>query len=122
MIAIINGVAVTLTPEQEAAHIASRVPRPKTAAQLAAIESKRIAALWKGAHDYETAQISGSAIGLLAIGVMQSLPKCLAVQAWIKSIWTLYYTRKAGTETSTDYASCGAIPHSVPELMIELGV
>lgn len=85
-------------------------------------EPKRIAALWQAAHDYEFAQVSGSAIGLLAMGVMRSLPKCLAVQAWIKSIWTLYYSRKFGTSTDTDFSSVGAVPHSVPELMTELGL
>lgn len=85
-------------------------------------EPARIAALWQAAHDYEYAQISGSAIGLLAMGVMQSKPKCLAVQAWIKTIWTEYYTRKAGTTTDTDYSVVGVSPYSVPELMTELGL
>ncbi len=95
---------------------------PASASSLAAAESTRIAMLWQAAHDYEFAQVSGSAIGLLAMGVMQGLPKCLAVQAWIKSIWTLYYTRKAMGEASTDFSSCGMCPYSVPELMAELGV
>jgi hypothetical protein len=56
------------------------------------------------------------------MGVLQALPKSLAVQAWIKSIWVTYYTRKAGTSTDTDFAVCGACPHSVPELMVELGL
>lgn len=84
-------------------------------------EASRIAALWKSAHDYEFAQVSGSAIGLLAMGVMMGKPKCVDVQNWIKSIWTLYYTRKATGDASTDFSSCGACPHSVPELMAELG-
>lgn len=91
-------------------------------ANIAASEATRIAALWQAAHDYEYAQVSGSAIGLLAIGVLQGLPKCLSVQAWIKSIWTLYYTRKAGSSTDTDYSSAGLCPHSVPEIMAELGI
>lgn len=89
---------------------------------LQAADSQRIAALWQAAHDYEFAQISGSAIGLLAMGVMMQKPKCVAVQNWIKSIWTLYYTRKATGDTSTDFSACGTCPHSVPELMAELGV
>lgn len=83
--------------------------------------NKRIASLWQAAHDYEYAQVSGSAIGLLAIGVMQGLPKCVAVQNWIKGIWTLYYARKAGTSTDTDFSAAGSCPHTVPELMTELG-
>lgn len=85
-------------------------------------EPARIAALWQGAHDYEYAQISGSAIGLLAIGVMQAKPKCLAVQAWIKGIWALYYQRKASASTDNDYTAAGVCPYSVPDLMAELGV
>ena len=84
-------------------------------------EADRIASLWQAAHDYEFAQVSGSAIGLLAIGVLQGLPKCLAVQNWIKGIWTEYYTRKAGTSTDTDFSTAGQCPYSVPEIMIELG-
>lgn len=85
-------------------------------------EEERVSALWQAAHDYEYNEISGSAVGMLAIGVMQGLPKCLAVQAWIKSIWSLYYTRKFGTSSDCDYSSCGAVPYSVPELMEELGL
>lgn len=92
------------------------------AANQADYEARRISALWQAAHDYEYAQVSGSAIGLLAIGVLQGLPKCLAVQAWIKSIWTAYYERKFGTSTNTDFSIAGLCPHSVPELMVELGV
>lgn len=84
--------------------------------------------LWQAAHDYEYLQISGSAVGLLTLGVLQGKPKCTAVQNWIKDIWTLYYTRKA-TVTPTppdatffDFSSVGECPHSVPELMIELGM
>lgn len=88
----------------------------------AIIESNRIADLWQGAHDYEFVAISGSAVGLVTIGVLQAKPKCLAVQNWIKSIWVEYYTRKAGTSTDNDYSVCGPCPHSVPELMAELGL
>ena len=103
--------------------------RPATQAELDlayrkadAVEEGRIAKLWQAAHEYEFAQVSGSAIGLLAMGVMQGKPKCFAVQMWIKGIWTLYYTRKASGDRSTDFSSCGNCPHSVPELMEELGV
>ncbi|WP_114969380.1 hypothetical protein [Rhodoferax ferrireducens] len=85
-------------------------------------ESKRVAALWQAAHEYEYAQVSGSAIGLLAIGVLQKLPKCAAVQGWIKEIWVAYYERKATGSTDTDFSIAGACPHSVPELMQELGL
>lgn len=90
--------------------------------RLAAADAARVAALWQAAHDYEFEQISGSAIGLLAIGVMTAKPKCLAIQAWIKGIWVIYYTRKAGTSHDCDYSGAGECPHSVPEMMLELGV
>jgi hypothetical protein len=85
-------------------------------------DPERIAALWQAAHEYEYASISGSAIGLVTIGIMTGKPKCLAVQVWVTSIWSLYYTRKAGTSTDTDYTSVGPCPYSVPELMVELGL
>jgi hypothetical protein len=87
-----------------------------------AVEASRIASLWQGAYDYEFAQISGVAIGLLVLGVMQGLPKALAVKGWSQSIWTAYYTRKATDSTDTDYSVTGSCPHSVPELMAELGL
>lgn len=102
--------------------VVSALPAEQVQANLAAAEASRIAALWQAAHNYEFAQISGSAIGLLALGVIAGKPKCLAVQNWIKSIWTLYYARKADGSTSTDFSSCGQIPHTVPDLMVELGV
>ena len=92
------------------------------AERFAVSEIARIAGLWQAAHDYEYAQISGSAIGLLTRGVIQAKPKCLAVQGWIKSIWTAYYLRKGNGSTDTSFAMAGPCPHSVPELMIELGV
>lgn len=91
-------------------------------ANLERRERNRVARLWQAAHDYEFFWISGSAIGLLAMGVLAGRPKCVAVQAWIKSIWTLYYTRKASGSAEVDFSSCGPCPHSVPELMAELGV
>jgi hypothetical protein len=84
-------------------------------------EVHRIATLWKAAHDYEFAQISGSAIGLLAIGVLQGKPKCIAVQNWIRGIWTEYYLRKSNGSSDFDFTITGVCPHTVPELMVELG-
>jgi len=86
------------------------------------VESARVAALWQGAYDYEFAQISGVAIGLLVLGVMQGLPKALAVKGWSQSIWTTYYMRKATGSIDADYTVIGACPHSIPELMVELGI
>jgi hypothetical protein len=85
-----------------------------------------VKALWQAAHDYEYAEISGSAIGLIVLGNLSSKPKCIAVQTWISSIWTLYYTRKplvtyTWNNTLYDFSSCGSCPHTCPELMEELG-
>ena len=85
-------------------------------------ENERIAKLWQSAHDVEFAAISGSAIGLITMGVLQGKPKCLAVQNWIKTLWTEYYVRKAGTSTDYDFSAFANCPYSVPELMTELGM
>lgn len=107
------GVFIQSDWEQMQADELARRPNP---------EALRIAQLWQAAHDVEYSAISGSAIGLLAIGVMQGKTKCLAVQAWIKSIWAEYYIRKAGDSTDYDFSFVGECPHSMPELMEELGV
>lgn len=82
--------------------------------------------LWKAANDFQSGQISGAAIGLLTIGVLAQKPKCTAVQAWIKSVWVEYYTRKAGVSlqnnVNLDFSICGNIPYSVPELMEEVSI
>lgn len=89
---------------------------------LAAKESQRIQSLWQAATDYEKQFISGSAIGLITIGVMKSLPKSLAVQTWIRSIWAEYYLRKNSDSTNYDFSTVGNCPHTIPELMNELGL
>ena len=89
--------------------------------EVATKDAGRIAALWQAAHDIEYDAISGSAVGLLTMGVMQGKPKCVAVQAWIKDLWALYYQRKFGGSSDTDFSPVGGCPHTVPELMEELG-
>lgn len=108
-------------PPPTAAEIASQ-ETAVVAERFAVSEVARIAGLWQAAHDYEYAQISGSAIGLVTLGVIQATPKCLAVQSWIKSIWTAYYLRKESGSTDANFEMAGPCPHSVPELMAELGV
>ena len=98
------------------------LPSETISANQAAAEYARIASLWQAAHDIEYAQISGSAVGLITIGLVQSKPKCQAVQNWLHSLWALYYVRKASGSTDTDYSSVGACPHSIPEIMSELGM
>lgn len=109
-------VVIDLTGDELTAGLA-RKAEDEAKAEFARIES-----LWNAAHALEYANINGSAVALVTMGIMQSLPKCLAVQAWITSIWTLYYTRKATGSTDVDYSSCGAMPYSIPELMAELWV
>lgn len=82
--------------------------------------------LWQAADAYEKQFISGVAIGLLTIGVIQQLPKSSAIAAWSGAIWTDYYTRKATVTAdylpSLDFSNHGSIPFSVPELRAELGM
>lgn len=90
--------------------------------QLSIDEATRIDMLWQAAHNYEYARISGSAIGILAMGVIQNKPKSLAVQTWINGIWNIYYTRKTTGSIDTDFTSAGPLPYTVPEIMEELGI
>lgn len=95
-------------------------------ATYAANQANNIAQLWQAAHDYEYSFINGSAVGLVTLGILQRLPKCIAVSQWINSIWALYYTRKA-TVTDVldsallDFSSIGPMPYTIPELMAEVG-
>lgn len=92
----------------------------------AAHVAAKIEALWKAADAYTSKYISGVAIGLLTMGVLQGKPKAFTVTAWSSSVWDAYYTRKAAvTATSADdldFTSFGPIPHTVPELRAELGM
>ena len=92
----------------------------------AATVAAKIERLWAAADAYTSSYISGVAVGLLTIGVLQSLPKALAVSAWSSGVWDTYYSRKAlVTPESTldlDYSSHGPIPYTVPELREELGL
>lgn len=83
-------------------------------------EAERINALWQAAYAHEYAAISGSAIGLITIGVIQAMPKCLVVKNWINSIWAEYYVRKANGSVDYNFDVIGQCPHSVPELLAEV--
>lgn len=93
---------------------------PKTQEELDSQEQGRISSLWQAAHDYEYSHINGSAVGLITIGILQSKPKCLAVQEWVSSIWSLYYARKASNSTDTDFSIAGTCPYTIQELMAEV--
>lgn len=95
------------------------------AAGLERMRQGNLAALWQAAHDYEYGYISGSAVGIVTLGVLGAKPKCLAVQAWIKSVWDLYYARKPAVAWQSDpnlldFSACGDMPHSVPDLIAEV--
>ena len=86
-------------------------------------KTNKIEQLWQAADAYVTGYISGVAIGILTLGVMQQKPKCLAVSAWSGQIWTEYYIRKstitADSALDLDFSSFGPMPYTVPELQAE---
>lgn len=102
------------------------LPDEEAQARLASAVASQQAALWAAADAWQTAYISGVAIGLLTIGVLQGRPKALAVQAWSGRLWGLYYQRKATitpyTQVDTDFSAAGPMPYGVPELQAELGL
>jgi len=103
------------------------LPDPvQTPEQIANKVALKIDTLWSAANAVVSGSISGVALSLLTIGVLQSKPKALAVAGWSKSIWTEYYVRKAlVTADSTDdldFSSFGPMPHTVPELQEEIGL
>lgn len=88
------------------------------------LKSEKEDELWSAANDYQTKFISGVAIGILTIGVIQKKPKAIAIQQWTESIWNIYYQRKSTLDYDTvvdkDFSSCGTIPYSIPELRAEV--
>lgn len=132
---IVGNVALVTGDSQVAADWAARINAVQMdagqvaawqGAQDAATIEAKIGRLWAAADAYTSGYISGVAIGLLTIGVLQSLPKALAVSAWSSAVWDDYYARKALVTASSvddlDFSSHGPMPHSVPELRAELGM
>jgi len=82
--------------------------------------------LWQAASKYEREFISGSAIGLVTLGVLTQKPKAIAIAMWQQSIWARYYAKKADLAGSElvqdmlDFSECGAMPYTVPDLMEEV--
>jgi len=99
-------------------------------ALLAAWQANNVASLWQSAYSYEFNRISGTAVALLAQGVVKGGPVAKAILEWSNSLWALYYERKplvlawaspAGTDwTLMDFSSLGELPHSIPELLAEV--
>ena len=105
-----NGQVWTGTPEEE---VAFKVQ----------VQADNLQALWQSATDYQERYISGAAIGLLTIGVIQGKPKSVAVMAWINSVWAIYYQRKPAVtadHVDADFSSAGPMPYNVPELQDEV--
>ena len=100
-------------------------PVPQVEKDAVLIEQK-VKTLWAAADAYVNNYISGVAVGMLTIGVILQLPKALAVTAWVNSIWSEYYIRKAAVTAADpvdlDFNTFGDIPHSIPELREELRV
>ena len=93
------------------------------AAGLLELKAANLQLLWQSATDYQERYISGAAIGLLTIGVIQGKPKSAAVMAWINSVWALYYRRKplvTADHVDCDFSSAGPMPYTVPELQEEV--
>lgn len=88
--------------------------------------ANKLEALWAACNNYTSNYISGVAIGILTIGVIQQKPKAVAISAWSKAIWGEYYRRKAlvtvDSEDDHDFSSFGPIPYTVPELEEEAGI
>lgn len=80
--------------------------------------------LWLAATAYQEKYISGAALSLLTLGVLQSKPKAIAIMDWIQTIWNdHYYVQKAlVTENyyGYDFSVCGSMPYTVPELSAEV--
>lgn len=109
-----------LSPEQIAANLSAKTEKE------ARLVAEKVEALWQAADRYTSSYISGVAIGILAIGVIQQKPKALAVSDWSSRVWKEYYVRKSqvtkDSEDNHDFSSFGAIPYSVPELQAEVGL
>ena len=111
---------VNMTSEEIAAYDAA-----KAASNAKAIAAK-VETLWQAADSYVANYISGVAIGILTIGVLQGKPKAQAVNQWSEAIWSEYYIRKASitptSEVNTSFTSFGQMPYTVPQLQAEIGL
>lgn len=84
--------------------------------------------LWQAATRYEQTYISGSALGLLTIGVMAGSEIAKAIQVWLNTLWIgHYYPRKAEitrdapiSKEMLDFTLIGPMPYSIPELAKEV--
>ena len=100
------------------------VNQAKKAEHDAKTVADKIEQLWQSADKYVTGYISGVAIGILTIGVLQGKPKAQAISAWSNQVWAEYYNRKEAITVDSpldlDFSSFGAIPYTIPELQAEV--
>jgi hypothetical protein len=94
------------------------------AEQEDAIIAQKQTQLWNDADQYQMKFISGAALSLLTLGVLQQKPISLSIMAWIQTIWNgNYYPQKAALTVDSpvfDFSVCGPMPYSVPELSAEV--
>jgi len=118
-----DGVTWTLEDVLQPAPGEIVTPTPE---EIAIKVTNKIESLWSSADAVVSGSISGVALSILTIGVLQSKPKALAVAQWSKSIWTEYYVRKAlvtaTSEDDLDFSSFGPMPYTVPELQDEINL
>lgn len=99
---------------------------PATSEKIAKVVEQKIEYLWKAADSYVSGYISGVAIGILTLGVINQKPKAIAVSSWSSQIWAEYYIRKAlvtgDSVDNHDFSMFGPMPYSVPELQEEVGM
>jgi len=94
---------------------------------IAAAQAQNLDALWAAATRYEESYISGSAPRLVEWGVVKGLPKSVAIDGWIQSIWALYKQRKPlvtyqWDDSLYDFTSCGPMPYTISDIEAELGL
>jgi hypothetical protein len=106
---------------------------PLSVEEKEAILPQLILEIWSAADRYVEEQISGAAYGMVStlITLNKITPgvgvKGLAAKNWIDGVWGQYYTNKfilqgggSFSESMLDYSAHGEMPHTVPELKVEL--
>lgn len=78
------------------------------------------------AHNrFINSQLSPEGFSVLAIGIATQKPDSLAVETWLKGVWTDYLTRSAnltaGQTVSDDFTNNGTIPFSYAAIALEVG-
>ena len=72
------------------------------------------------ALEYQESFIHGVGCDLIVIGLFQGKPKCIACKNWIANVWREHYSRVDALSKDLDYTTCGAMPYTARELMMEV--